>query len=60
MNGPVNSIVWLARQLAEKSCPLKAGDTVLSGSSIVPFALNRGDVIELEYSSFGNVVLKII
>jgi 2-oxo-hept-3-ene-1,7-dioate hydratase len=60
MNGPVNSILWLARRLAEKNRPLKAGATILSGSSIAPFALNRGDVIELSYSSFGNVVLKIV
>lgn len=60
MNGPVNSIVWLARRLAERKRHLKAGDVILSGSSIVPFALYRGDVAELAYSSLGNAVLKII
>jgi 2-oxo-hept-3-ene-1,7-dioate hydratase len=60
MNDPVNSIVWLARRLVEKKRPLKAGATILSGSSIIPFALNRGDMIELTYSSFGKIMLKIV
>lgn len=60
MNGPVNSIVWLARRLAEKKRPLKAGAVILSGSSIVPFALRQGDMVELAYSSLGNAVLKIV
>jgi 2-keto-4-pentenoate hydratase len=60
MNSPVNSIVWLARKLAEKKRPLKAGAVILSGSSIAPFAVKPGDVVGLAYSSFGNVAVKIV
>jgi 2-keto-4-pentenoate hydratase len=60
MNSPVNSIVWLAARLLEKGTYLKAGDIILSGSSITPFALHQGDKLELTYSSFGEVSFKII
>jgi 2-keto-4-pentenoate hydratase len=60
MNGPINSVVWLAERLAERGHSLKAGDIILSGSCIAPLALNKADSVELRYSSLGNVTLKVL
>jgi 2-keto-4-pentenoate hydratase len=58
MNDPVNSVVWLANILAKRNQPLRAGATILSGSSIAPIAVNQGDSVVLKYSSIGTMRLE--
>jgi 2-oxopent-4-enoate/cis-2-oxohex-4-enoate hydratase len=53
LGNPVNAVAWLARTLATRGTPLRAGDVVLSGAlcPVVPVA--AGDVIELDVSGVG-------
>jgi 2-keto-4-pentenoate hydratase len=53
LGNPVNAVAWLARTLAARGTPLKAGDLVLSGAlcPVVPVA--AGDVIEVDVGGVG-------
>jgi 2-oxopent-4-enoate/cis-2-oxohex-4-enoate hydratase len=53
LGNPVNAVAWLARTLAARGTPLKAGDLVLSGAlcPVVPVA--AGDVVELDVGGVG-------
>jgi 2-oxopent-4-enoate/cis-2-oxohex-4-enoate hydratase len=53
LGNPVNAVAWLARTLAARGTPLKAGDVVLSGAlcPVVPVA--AGDVVELDVAGVG-------
>ncbi|MBM4282059.1 MAG: 2-oxopent-4-enoate hydratase [Deltaproteobacteria bacterium] len=53
LGNPVNAVVWLARTLAARGTPLRAGDLVLSGAlcPVVPVA--AGDVIDLDVGGVG-------
>jgi 2-oxopent-4-enoate/cis-2-oxohex-4-enoate hydratase len=50
---PVNAVVWLARALAKRGTPLRAGDVVLSGAlcPVVPVA--AGDRIDVDVAHVG-------
>jgi 2-oxopent-4-enoate/cis-2-oxohex-4-enoate hydratase len=53
LGNPVNAVAWLARTLAARGTPLRAGDVVLSGAlcPVVPVA--AGDLIELDVGGVG-------
>ncbi len=52
---PVNSITWLANQLAEHGKSLAAGDLVMTGSFTRQYAISRGDTIRSEFAGVGAV-----
>ena len=56
LGNPLNALLWLARKMVEVQTPLRAGDTVLSGSlgPIVP--VTRGSVYKARISGLGSVV----
>jgi 2-oxo-hept-3-ene-1,7-dioate hydratase len=55
LNGPVESVVWLARRMAQYGQKIKAGQVILSGSFIRPIECPSGSVISADYGAFGRV-----
>ncbi|WP_346897048.1 2-oxo-hept-4-ene-1,7-dioate hydratase [uncultured Roseibium sp.] len=55
LNDPVESVVWLARRMAQYGQQIKAGDIILSGSFIRPLECPPGSKIEADFGAFGKV-----
>ena len=55
LGNPLNSIVWLARKLAEFGRGLKAGEIVMTGSFTRQFPLAAGDRVRVSFSGIGDV-----
>lgn len=55
LGSPLNSLDWLVGELDRRGRRLRAGEIVLSGSLIVPFAAFPGDAIEIILESVGSV-----
>ena len=57
LGGPLLSLAWLAEELARRGRSLCAGEIVLTGSLIVPFAAQPGDAIRIEFEGLGSVAV---
>lgn len=55
LNDPVESVVWLARRMAQYGQRIEAGHIILSGSFIRPVECPPGTRIEADFGDFGNV-----
>ncbi|MBD1545662.1 2-oxo-hept-4-ene-1,7-dioate hydratase [Roseibium aggregatum] len=55
LNDPVESVVWLARRMAQYGQKIKAGEIILSGSFIRPLECPPGSRIEADFGTFGKV-----
>ncbi|MGI9393433.1 MAG: 2-oxo-hept-4-ene-1,7-dioate hydratase [Boseongicola sp.] len=55
LNDPVESVVWLARRMAQYGQSIEPGHVVLSGSFIRPVECPPGTTISADFGSFGNV-----
>lgn len=55
LNDPVESVVWLARRMAQYGQQIEAGQIILSGSFIRPVECPPGTRIEADFGSFGRV-----
>ncbi len=55
LNDPVESVVWLARRMAQYGQRIEAGQVILSGSFIRPVECPPGSRIEADFGGFGRV-----
>ena len=55
LNDPVESVVWLARRMAQYGQAIEPGQIILSGSFIRPVECPAATKIEADFGSFGNV-----
>ncbi|MGI9355477.1 MAG: 2-oxo-hepta-3-ene-1,7-dioic acid hydratase, partial [Rhizobiaceae bacterium] len=55
LNDPVESVVWLARRMAQYGQSIEPGQVILSGSFIRPIECPPGSRIEADFGPFGSV-----
>ncbi len=55
LNDPVESMVWLARRMAQYGQSIEPGHVILSGSFIRPIECPSGAEIHADFGSFGSV-----
>ncbi|MGB7244640.1 MAG: 2-oxo-hepta-3-ene-1,7-dioic acid hydratase [Sulfitobacter sp.] len=55
LNDPVESVVWLARRMAQYGQTIEPGQIILSGSFIRPVECPSGSHITADFGSFGSV-----
>lgn len=55
LNDPVESVVWLARRMAQYGQSIEPGQIVLSGSFIRPLECPSGSQISTDFGPFGSV-----
>lgn len=55
LNDPVESVVWLARRMAQYGQSIEPGQIILSGSFIRPVECPSGARIKADFGSFGSV-----
>ena len=60
LNHPATGVAWLANKIAAYGEELNAGDIVLSGSFTRPTQALRGDVLQADYGSLGNISLRFV
>jgi len=58
LNDPVESVVWLARRMAQYGQSIDAGHIILSGSFIRPVECPSGSEIYADFGSFGSVDIR--
>ncbi|WP_298852099.1 2-oxo-hept-4-ene-1,7-dioate hydratase [uncultured Ruegeria sp.] len=55
LNDPVESVVWLARRMAQYGQSIEPGQVILSGSFIRPVECPSGTEIQADFGPFGSV-----
>jgi 2-oxo-hept-3-ene-1,7-dioate hydratase len=55
LNDPVESVVWLARRMAQYGQSIEPGQVILSGSFIRPVECPSGSQITADFGTFGRV-----
>ncbi len=58
LNDPVESVVWLARRMAQYGQSIAPGQVILSGSFIRPVECPSGTDIHADFGSFGSVDIR--
>lgn len=58
LNDPVESVVWLARRMAQYGQSIDAGQIILSGSFIRPVECPSGTDIHADFGPFGSVDIR--
>ena len=60
MDNPLNAALWLAKVMAEKGTPLKAGEVLLSGALGPMVPIEQGDYFLARIEGLGEVSVKIV
>ena len=55
MGHPAFAVAWLANKLSYYNIPLKKGEVILAGALTKAVPISRGDCINADFGSFGNV-----
>ena len=55
LNDPVESVIWLARRMAQYGQSIESGQVILSGSFIRPIECPSGTYIHTDFGPFGCV-----
>ena len=55
LNDPIESVVWLARRMAQYGQSIEPGQVILSGSFIRPIECPSGSHIHADFGDFGSV-----
>jgi 2-keto-4-pentenoate hydratase len=55
LGGPRIALTWLANELSQLGVTLKAGQTVTTGTCLVPMAIDAGDRIDGDFGKLGQV-----
>ncbi len=55
LNDPVESVVWLARRMAQYGQKIEAGQIILSGSFTRPLECPPGTIVAADFGTFGSV-----
>ncbi len=55
LGNPLNSVIWLARKLAEFGRVIQPGEIIMSGSFTRQFPIAPGDRVEVEFGGVGEV-----
>jgi 2-oxo-hept-3-ene-1,7-dioate hydratase len=58
LNDPVESVVWLARRMAQYGQSIAPGQVILSGSFIRPVECPSGSEIHADFGAFGTVDIR--
>lgn len=58
LNDPAQSVVWLARRMAQYGQSIKPGQVILSGSFIRPIECPPGSAVTADYGPFGSVQIR--
>lgn len=60
LGNPCNAVAWLANRLNDYGVVLKKGEVILSGAFSAAPEAARGDLFEVDFSTFGRVSAKFI
>jgi len=55
LGNPVQSIIWLAKKLAQYGRVLNPGDMIMSGSFTKQYSVNKGDTVRADFTELGAV-----
>ena len=57
---PLTAVAWLANTLGEFGIPLKAGETILSGSVVPMEKVKAGDEMHIELTGLGSATVRFV
>lgn len=57
LGSPRFAMTWIANELSQLGTGLKAGQTVTTGTCLVPMVISAGDVIEGDFGELGSVAV---
>lgn len=60
LGNPCNAVAWLANRLNDYGVVLKKGEVILSGAFSAAPEAARGDLFEVDFSTFGRVSAKFV
>jgi 2-keto-4-pentenoate hydratase len=58
LGDPRTALLWLVNQLSSLGVPLDAGQTVSTGTCMVPLAIEPGDAVHADYGVLGRLSLR--
>ncbi len=59
LGDPRIALTWLANELNTYGLMLRAGETITTGTCVVPFALSAGDRFSVDFGMLGSVTISI-
>jgi 2-keto-4-pentenoate hydratase len=60
LGDPRLGLTWLANELISHGMHLRKGDTVITGTCVVPVLLNEGDAMTADFGVLGTVGVQLL